>query len=74
MTYRVKVDGELCISSGKCVADFPAAFRFDADEVAEPTEGVRDLGDDEVIAAARNCPASAILVFDAEDHEVDIWA
>ena len=35
MSYRIAVDREVCMSSGKCVADAPELFRFDDEEVAE---------------------------------------
>lgn len=73
MGHTVRVDKDLCISSGKCVADFPGAFRFDDDEIAEVADGAATLEDDEMVAAARNCPSGAITVVDAEGAEVDVW-
>ena len=35
MTYRVEIVTDDCMSSGKCVADFPTGFGFDDDELAE---------------------------------------
>jgi len=31
MAYRITVDHDVCMSSGKCVADAPDLFRFDDD-------------------------------------------
>ncbi|MEV0595761.1 ferredoxin [Nonomuraea cavernae] len=64
MGFEVRVDKDVCISSGKCVADAPAAFRFDDDEIAEPVAGVSALGDDHLVEIARSCPSGAIQVFD----------
>lgn len=71
MTYRVTVDADVCISSGKCVADEPDVFRFDDDEVAELVPGAPDLADRRLVEVARNCPSGAIQVFDG-DTEIDV--
>lgn len=73
MAHTVRVDKDLCISSGKCVADFPRAFRFDDDEISEATENASSLTDDEMVEAARNCPSGAIAVLDEQGDEVDVW-
>lgn len=69
MAYRVEVNVEDCISSGKCVADFPGAFGFDDEELSQVLPGVSDLTDDEILRAARNCPSRAIVVYD-DDGDV----
>jgi ferredoxin len=69
--FTAAVDKDRCISSGLCVADAPAAFRFDDDELAEPTHATPPLGDDELLAVARACPAGAISLTDEHGAEVD---
>lgn len=59
---RVVVDAETCISTGRCVADEPAGFAFDADEIAVVTDGAAALPEARLIAVARNCPSGAISV------------
>lgn len=71
MAYTVEVDKDTCISSGRCVADYPAAFAFDPDELSEPLPGAADLTDAERLDAARNCPSEAITVRDEAGEEVD---
>ena len=77
MSYRVEVDGEVCISSGRCVAEHPEAFRFGPDgddEVAETVPGAPPLPDDAALRLARACPSGALLVFDAgTGDEIDIF-
>ena len=63
MGYTVHIDKNLCMSSGRCVLDEPDAFRFDDDELAEPTTGVTELPEDRLTAAARACPSGALRVF-----------
>ncbi|HXV91892.1 MAG TPA: ferredoxin [Pseudonocardia sp.] len=70
--YRIEVDGAVCISSGKCVADAPDVFRFDDDEVAELVPGAPRLPDAEILDIARACPSGAIRVFDG-DEEIDVF-
>jgi len=60
MGYTVTVDKDLCLSSSRCVLDEPDAFRFDHDELAEPTETAGSLPADRLVAAARACPSGAI--------------
>jgi len=64
MPYTVSVDKEICISSGKCVADAPNAFRFDDDELAEPVSPNPGLPDATLLAIGRACPSGAISVVD----------
>jgi ferredoxin len=66
MAYTVSVDKDVCISSGKCVADAPSAFRFDEDELAEPVSPSPGLSDEALLAVGRNCPSGAIAVFDQD--------
>jgi ferredoxin len=66
MTRRAEVDESVCISSGKCVADAPAAFRFNADEISEAIDGARAIDERTLIAVARNCPSGAIRVLDGD--------
>ncbi|NWJ72630.1 (4Fe-4S)-binding protein [Pseudonocardia sp. ICBG1122] len=71
MTYRVTVDTEVCISSGKCVADEPGAFDFDDDDIAVVAPGAASTPDRRLLDAARTCPSGAIRLFDGDD-EVDV--
>jgi ferredoxin len=69
MGYHIKVDVDDCMSSGKCVADYPAAFAFDEDELATIKDSSQ-LSDDDFIRIARNCPSRALIVFDADGVEI----
>jgi ferredoxin len=74
MGHRVEVDKDICISAGKCVGDFPAAFHFDEDELAEATDGAGALSRDDLLAAMRNCPSGAIKAFEDDGTEIDPFA
>ena len=73
VAYRITVDHDACMSSGKCVADAPDLFRFDDDEIAEPVPGAAVPSDNRIVDLARNCPSEALVVTDAETgDEVDV--
>lgn len=71
MAHTVEVDKDLCLSSGKCVADHPRAFAFDDDEIAEATPEAPSEPLEALLDAARNCPAEAIVVRDASGERID---
>jgi ferredoxin len=73
MGYSVSIERDACISSGNCVADSPAAFDFDEDDIAVVKEGAAELPDDRLLRVARNCPAGAIVLRDAEGNEIDLF-
>jgi ferredoxin len=73
MAYQVSVDKDLCISSGKCVADAPQLFRFDDDDLSEVVPGAPQPADSELLVIARQCPALAVQLRDPDTGEaVDI--
>ncbi|HLK86098.1 MAG TPA: ferredoxin [Candidatus Binataceae bacterium] len=62
---KTTVNKAKCISSEDCVESAPSVFRLDAEgksEVYNPT-GAPDAA---ILAAARACPARAIVVVDEE--------
>lgn len=73
MASTVAVDKSACISAGQCVADFPDAFGFDADELSETLPGAAALTDAQRLTAARNCPSEAIKVHDEAGAEIDLF-
>ena len=73
MGYTVSIDRDACISSGNCVADSQDAFDFDDDDIAMVKDGVAQLLDERLIRVARNCPAGAIILRDADGNEVDLF-
>lgn len=62
---KTTVNKDRCIASGDCVETAPGVFRFDSEdksEVYNPT----GAPDNVILAAARACPAKAIIVVDEE--------
>jgi ferredoxin len=74
VSYRIKVDRDVCMSSGKCVADAPELFRFDDEEIAEPVPGAEQPSDERALDLARACPSGALVVQDADTgEEIDLF-
>lgn len=74
MSYRISVDRDVCISSGKCVADAPDLFDFDDDDLAVLVPGAPQPADAVQVELARTCPSGALRVHDAESgDEVDVF-
>lgn len=69
VAYRVSVDKDVCISSGKCVADAPRLFRFDEDDLAEVVPQAPRPTNDELITIARQCPSLAVVLQDGATGE-----
>lgn len=64
MAYRIEINTDDCMSSGKCVADHPETFDFDDDELAVLRSDGAALSDELALRAARNCPSRAIVLYD----------
>lgn len=65
MTWQVRVDTGLCISSGMCVSTAPDRFAFDPDQHSRPVSELIDE-EDAVRDAMASCPVQAISVTDAK--------
>jgi ferredoxin len=71
MAYKIEVQKDLCISSGKCVSDGPKVFRFDEQELAEPIVPLIDYEIASLLKLARNCPGEAITIFTEQGDVID---
>lgn len=67
--YRIEIDIDECMSSGKCVADYASAFSFDDDELAMLTD-TATLSDQDMVRAGRNCPSRALSVYTEDGTQV----
>jgi ferredoxin len=67
MTLIPRIDDHACLGHGDCAVVAPEAFRVD--DLAVVTGSAPD---DQLLEAARACPAGAILLFDADTgDEID---
>lgn len=82
---KIKVDRDVCIGAGPCVASAASVFELDDEQKAvmkmqgggkEQTEadvgGLEDgaVTDDALIAAAQSCPVKAILLYGEDGEEI----
>lgn len=66
---KVRVDRDLCIGVGNCVAYAPTVFELDQESkavVLDPSS----VDDDILLEAAKSCPENAIIVEDDEGHQL----
>jgi len=66
---RVRVDRDLCIGVGNCVAFAPTVFAFDEENkamVLDPSS----VDDDTLLESAESCPVNAIIIEDDEGRQL----
>ncbi len=66
---KVRVDRDLCIGVGNCVAWAPTVFALDEENkaiVLDPSS----VDDDTILEAAESCPENAIIIEDDEGHQL----
>jgi ferredoxin len=66
---KLKVDRDLCIGVGNCVAFAPSVFALDADNkavVLDPSS----VDEFTLLEAAKSCPEQAIIIEDDEGQQL----
>ena len=66
---RVRVDRDLCIGVGNCVAIAPTVFKLDEENKAVVLEPA-SVDDDALLEAAESCPVQAIILEDNEGKQL----
>jgi len=66
---KVRVDRDLCIGVGNCVAYAPTVFELDEENKAVVLDP-GSVDDDTLLEAAKSCTESAILVEDNEETQL----
>jgi ferredoxin len=66
---KVRVDRDLCIGVGNCVAIAPTVFRLDDENKAVVLDPL-SVDDRILLDAAESCPEQAIIVEDDEGHQL----
>ena len=67
---KIKVDRNLCIGAGSCVAVAPLAFALDNEAKAIVLPTVDQTDDNTLLESARACPVAAIIVTDETGKQV----
>ena len=60
----MKIDRNLCIGAGTCIAVAPKAWALDDEAKAVILDTVEEETDENLVEAARACPVAAIFVTD----------
>jgi len=66
---KVRVDRDLCVGIGNCVAVAPSVFKLDSENKAVVLD-VSSVNEDKVMSAAESCPLNAIIVEDNEGNQL----
>ena len=66
---KVRVDRDLCIGVGNCVAYAPTVFKLD-DENKAVILDPPSVDDNTLLEAAESCPENAIIIEDDEGNQV----
>ena len=66
---KVRVDRDLCIGLGNCVALVPTVFALDEQNKATVTDA-SSVNDEALLEAAESCPVHAIIIEDEDGHQV----
>ncbi|MFQ5888844.1 MAG: ferredoxin [Gemmatimonadota bacterium] len=61
------IDRGLCVGFAECIAEAPAAFALDAEEIAVLTTP-EAVGRERLLRACAACPVDAITVYDEDGH------
>jgi ferredoxin len=67
---KVVIDRARCVGSGDCVEIAPTVFALDGDNIAILLETTPATDDDTLFAAAEECPAQAIYLYDDTGNEL----
>ena len=66
---KVRVDRNLCVGIGNCVAVAASVFKLDEQNKAVVLDS-SSVGDDKLMSAAESCPVNAIIVEDDQGQQV----
>ena len=66
---KVRVNRELCIGVGNCLALAPTVFELDEENKAVVLDPA-SVDDDTLLEAAESCPESAIIVLDDDGNQL----
>jgi ferredoxin len=66
---KVRVDRDLCIGAGNCVAAAPTVFKLDKDNKAVVLK-LESVDEDTLMDAAESCPVDAIIIEDDNGNQI----
>ncbi len=66
---KVKIDRDLCVGIGNCVAAAPTVFQLDKENKAIVLD-ISSAEKDKIMTAAESCPMNAIIIEDDEGNQI----
>ncbi len=66
---KIRVDRELCIGAGSCMAVAPGVFALDEENKAYVVDQ-NGADYDTILLAAQSCPTKAILLYDENNNQI----
>jgi ferredoxin len=67
---KIKIDRTLCIGAGTCASLAPNTFELDDELKAVLKHGKTKDKDEDILAAAKSCPVSAITLTDDSGRQI----
>jgi len=65
---KVRIDRDLCLGLGNCVAIAPTVFKLDKENKAVVL--TPSVDDAKLLEAAESCPENAIIIEDDDGHQL----
>jgi ferredoxin len=66
---KVKIDRDLCVGIGNCVAVAPTVFKLDKENKAI-VQDQSSLSEEKLMSAAESCPMNAVIVEDDQGNQM----
>ncbi len=66
---KVRVDRDVCVAIGNCVAIAPSVFKIDSANKAVVMK-VNSVSEEKILSAAKSCPVDAIIVEDDDGQQI----
>jgi ferredoxin len=66
---KVRIDRDLCIGLGNCVAAAPTVFKLDKNNKAVVLKP-ESVDEDTLISAAESCPENAVIIEDDDGNQI----
>jgi ferredoxin len=66
---KARIDRDLCVGIGNCVAAAPTVFQLDKENKAIVLD-ISSADKDKIMTAAESCPMNAIIIEDDEGNQI----
>ncbi len=66
---KVRIDRDLCVGIGNCVAVASSVFQLDSENKAT-VKDPSSVSEDKIMSAAESCPVNAVIIEDDEGNQI----